>query len=103
MHVVLCNCPPGEAVAIARTLVEERLAACVNVIPGVTSFYFWKGTLEEDGESTLLIKVAADGVRAMTDRLRDLHSYDTVEIVVLPVDVALSDPRYVNWVRDASR
>ena len=102
MHVVLCNCPPAEAAPIARTLVEERLAACVNVIPGVTSFYFWEGKLEEDGESTLLIKVSAEGVAAMADRLRELHSYDTVEIVVLPVDVALSDPRYVRWVRDAS-
>ena len=45
MHVVLCNCPPGEAAVLARTLVEKRLAACVNVIPGVTSFYFWEGML----------------------------------------------------------
>ncbi|MCB9669968.1 MAG: divalent-cation tolerance protein CutA [Alphaproteobacteria bacterium] len=98
MVVVLCNCTPGEAPDLARTLVEERLAACVNVLPGVRSFYVWDGALCDDAESTLLVKVRADGVPALSDRIRALHSYSTPEILVLPVDVAASDPRYVAWV-----
>jgi len=99
MRVVLCNCPPSEAETLARTLVVEGLAACVNVIEGVKSFYLWDGALQEDLEHTLLIKVSEDRMAALSDRIRDLHSYDTVEIVALGVDVELSDPAYVAWVR----
>ena len=99
MFVVLCNCSPQESRALARVLVEEGLAACVNVIPGVISYYVWEGKLQEDTEDTLLIKVAAARVEALGDRIRELHSYSTVEIVCLPVDVQRSDPEYVKWVR----
>lgn len=99
MHVVLCNCSPDESRSLARILVSEGLAACVNVLPGVTSFYQWQGELEVDTEHTLLIKVATGGVDALSDRIRALHSYDTPEILALPVDVDRSDPDYVAWVR----
>jgi periplasmic divalent cation tolerance protein len=99
VFVVLCNCPPAESKTLALTLVEERLAACVNVIAGVKSFYMWDGALQEDEEDTLLIKSSAARVEALADRIRELHSYDTVEVLVLPVDTARSDPRYVEWVR----
>ncbi|MBT3222379.1 MAG: divalent-cation tolerance protein CutA [Proteobacteria bacterium] len=99
MFVVLCNCPPQESNALARALVEEGLAACVNVIGGVTSFYVWDGELQKDTEDTLLIKVAATQIQALGDRIRQLHSYSTVEIVCLPVDVDRSDSDYVKWVR----
>ena len=99
MRVVLCNCPAPEAEGLARQLVTEGLAACVNVLEGVKSFYRWHGELQEDVEHTLLIKVSADKLGALGDRIRALHSYDTVEVVVLSVDVAASDPDYVAWVR----
>ena len=99
MFVVLCNCPPSESRALASTLVEEGLAACVNVIPGVLSFYKWDGKLQQDQEDTLLIKSSSARVEELGDRIRALHSYDTVEVLVLPVDEARSDPRYVAWVR----
>ena len=103
MVVVLCNCSPDEAPTIARTLVEAKLAACVNLLAGVRSFYFWDGAVQDDRETTLLIKTPDDRVEALADRIRALHSYDTPEILVLSVDEARSDPRYVRWVTESTR
>ena len=96
---MLCNAPVDIAERIARQLVEERLAACVNVVPGLKSFYFWEGALQTDAESALWIKVAADRIDALSQRIREIHPYQTVEILALPVDVERSDPAYVAWVR----
>lgn len=98
MNVVLSNVPPDRADDIARTLVEERLAACVNLLP-VRSVYRWKGELQQDAEVTLLIKVAHARVPELTQRLRALHPYELPEIVVLDVDAARSLREYVDWVR----
>lgn len=103
MRVVLCNCSPEESLTLARALVAEGLAACVNVLPAVTSVYVWEGELCEDAEHTLIIKVAAERIQALARRIRVLHSYETPEIVVLGVDVAASDTDYVAWVRRAGR
>jgi len=101
MHVVLCNCSPAESSALARALVQEGLAACVNVIPGVASIHAWEGALQEDEEHTLLIKAPADRLKALRARIGELHSYTLPEILVLAVDVAASSPDYVGWVRSA--
>ena len=99
MHLVLCNCAPADAPGIARSLVEERLAACVNILPGVTSVYVWEGAVQEETEATLLIKVSAARRDALTARLAELHPYDVPEILVLDPDVAASSQAYVAWVR----
>lgn len=99
MFVVLCNCAPADAERLARAVVSEGLAACVNAIPGVQSTYLWNGAVTVDVETTLLVKVAAARVDALAERLRALHPYELPEILVLPVDTARSDPRYVAWVR----
>lgn len=101
MRIVLTNVPEGRADAIARTLVEERLAACVNAFP-VTSHYRWQGVLQRDHEQTLLIKVAAARVAALRERLLALHPYELPEIVVLDVDAEQSLPAYLAWVRGES-
>jgi len=101
MRVMLCNCPPDAAPALARALVESGLAACVNAIPGVKSWYRWQGELVEDSESTLLIKTAAERVDALRELIVDRHPYDVPEVVVLDVDVAASHAPYVDWVRGA--
>jgi periplasmic divalent cation tolerance protein len=102
VHLVFCNCPPDRAADIAKTLVEEGLAACVNVIPGVVSYYRWAGSLHVDGESTLLIKVASDQVLALRDRILQIHPYTVPEVVAVPVDGERSHAGYVAWV-DAAR
>jgi periplasmic divalent cation tolerance protein len=96
--VVLCNAPPERAEAIARTLVEQRLAACVNVIPGVTSIYTWKGKVEREGESTLLIKTRAARVEALTQAIRAVHPYEVPEIIALPILPGMGEPAYARWV-----
>lgn len=96
MRVVLCNCPPDHAERIARALVEARVAACVNAIPGVVSVYRWKGEVQRDDETTLLIKTREERIADLKDAIAKLHPYEVPEIVVLPVvDVNAS---YAAWV-----
>ena len=102
MHVVLCNCAPDQSRELGRAVVSEGIAACVNVIPSVTSFFVWEGELKEDAEHTLLIKVPTASVERLVARLRELHRYETPEILVLPVDAERSDRDYVRWVRSFS-
>lgn len=86
------------AAAIARTLVEERLAACVNVLPPMTSFYRWKGVVEEDREQQLVIKTTSDRTAALEARLRELHPYELPEFVVLG---AKASAAYAAWVGES--
>ena len=99
MRVVLCNCPPDQAMSIGRTLVERKLAACVNALPAVRSLYVWKGEICDDAETTLLIKAPADRLDALRAAILELHPYEVPEIVVLGVDVDASHGPYVDWVR----
>lgn len=86
----------ADAAVLARTLVSERLAACVNVLPPMVSVYRWKGTLEEDQEQQLVIKTTADRVDALEARLKELHPYELPEFLVLSADASAS---YAEWLR----
>lgn len=88
-----------DATALARTLVAERLAACVNVLPVMMSVYRWQGRVEEEREQQLVIKTAADRVSALAARLRELHPYEVPEFLVLRVSEG-SDA-YLRWLRDS--
>lgn len=96
MKLVLSTCSPGEADGLARTLVEERLAACCNRLPGVSSTYWWEGRLTTDEEVLLVFKTRDDAVPALLARLRELHPYELPEMVVLAV--ADVHPPYASWV-----
>jgi len=98
MRVVLCTCPAAEAPRIARALVE-RGAACVNVVPGVTSVYVWKGVVCEDAEALLVVKAATDRVESLRAALPSIHPYELPEWVVLAPDEALTSRAYADWVR----
>ena len=94
--VILCTCSTEEeAVKIARSLVEARLAACVNVIPQVRSYYRWKGELESSAEWLLVVKSSRPLFETLRSRLAKLHSYDVPEILALPVAEGSDD--YLNW------
>jgi periplasmic divalent cation tolerance protein len=84
--------------AIARALVDERLAACVNLLGPMTSFYRWHGTVEREVERQLIIKTTRGRVAAIQARLIALHSYELPEFVVLPVSDG--GPAYLEWVRN---
>ncbi len=99
MKLVLSNIGPDDADGVARTLIDERFCACVNLTP-IRSVYRWEGAVHVDREVTMLIKVSEEGVEALTGRLGELHPYDLPEILVLDVDVERSLQAYVQWVRD---
>ena len=92
---------PEEGARLARTLVEERLAACASLIPGVESVYRWKGEIESATETMLLIKTGADQLAALEARLDELHSYETPEFLVLRVEAG-SHP-YLDWLQGSLR
>jgi periplasmic divalent cation tolerance protein len=88
-----------DALALARTIVNERLAACVNVLPQMTSVYRWKGAIEEEAEHQVVIKTASDRLPALEARLKQLHPYEVPEFVVL--EAADRENPYLAWVRES--
>jgi len=94
--IVLTTCDnPHEATRLARTLVEERLAACVTIVPRVESIYRWEGAIETGTETLLLLKTASAQVDALRERVLALHSYQTPEFLVL--EVAEGSAGYLAW------
>lgn len=86
---------------IARALVEERLAACVNLVPGLTSIYRWQGKLEQATECLLLIKTTADRFEELKQRVQALHPYELPEIIAVPITAG--DSTYLNWLTENSK
>jgi len=95
--VVLSTCAsPREAERLARSLVEQRLAACVNVLPSVTSHYWWQGRIETAEECLVLIKSSRESFDQLRSALEQAHSYEIPEVIALPVvDGAVN---YLNWI-----
>lgn len=97
VRVVLCTFPDEEtARSISRTLVEEQLAACVNLAAGVTSIYRWQGQVETAGEVLAVIKTTRAACAALEARLQALHPYEVPEFLALPV--AAGAAAYLEWV-----
>lgn len=95
--IVLTTLDAGaDATALGRTLVEERLAACVNVLPPMTSIFRWQNVLETAREQQVVIKTTRDGVAALERRLHELHPYDLPELLVL--DAGASEA-YLGWIQ----
>lgn len=97
--VVLVTLPPERAHDLARTLVSEHLAGCVNVVPGLLSVYRWQGEVAEDPESLLLIKTSGEQYPALEARIKALHPYEVPEIIALQYDRAL--PEFQSWLRES--
>jgi periplasmic divalent cation tolerance protein len=87
---------PEQAEHIGRTLVEERLAACVNILPGMRSIYHWQGAIETASEAVLIAKTRADLAEALLARIKALHTYDVPCAVVLPILGGLPD--FLGWI-----
>jgi periplasmic divalent cation tolerance protein len=92
-----------DASAMARSLVEQRLAACVNVLPPMTSTYRWKGSVEQEREQQLVIKTSADQLAAVEAWLLANHPYETPELLVLEVSGSAAYLRWVGESTDARR
>ena len=85
---------------MASILVTERLAACVNVLPEMESFYRWKGQVETDHERQLIVKTTAARVPALRARVHDLHDYEVPEFIVMPI--VDGSEAYLNWIREST-
>jgi periplasmic divalent cation tolerance protein len=87
-----------QAQKISHSLVEEKIAACVNILPAVTSVYRWQNQIQNDSELLLIIKTETDKLQKLIDRLEELHPYKVPEILSFRIEAG-SNP-YLNWVRD---
>jgi len=87
-----------EAKRLARVLVEEKLAACVNILPNVESLYWWKGNIEVSKEWMLVVKTQGKMVNRIVKRVKEIHSYEVPEIIALPIAGGNKD--YLRWISD---
>jgi periplasmic divalent cation tolerance protein len=100
--LVLVTCrDKSQGRRIGETLVREKLAACVNVLPGATSIYVWEGKLERSREAVLLVKSRAQALRRLTKRIHQLHSYSVPEVIAVPI--VGGSGAYLRWVRGSVR
>jgi periplasmic divalent cation tolerance protein len=97
MMVYVTASSRAEALQLGRALVEARLAACANVLDGMTAIYHWNGKLQEEDEAVLILKTTADLIDALTARLRELHSYDLPCVVAWKIETGHAP--YLDWVR----
>lgn len=93
--VILVTCPAAEAEQLASALVEERLVACVNIVPAIKSIYRWENKVCKDDETLLVIKSSTHLWNVLESRIRELHSYDVPEIICIPVE--LGSKPYLDW------
>ncbi|BAE73577.1 putative cation tolerance protein [Sodalis glossinidius str. 'morsitans'] len=101
-RLILCTAPDDVcAHAIARRLLADKLAACVTLLPGATSLYYWQGALKQEAEVQLLIKSHAALQQAVFAQIKAHHPYQTPELLVMPV--IGGDPDYLSWLNDALR
>ncbi|WP_440874958.1 divalent-cation tolerance protein CutA [Thalassotalea sp. PLHSN55] len=99
-QIVLCTCPNSDvANVIAQTLVQEKLAACVNIIPKITSVYYWQDKVVCDDEIQLLIKTTNEKFALLAERIKSLHTYDVPEIIA--VNIQQGDKQYLNWITES--
>ena len=99
--VILCTCPDeATAARLASALVEARLAACVNRLPGITSTYRWRGKICSDSEQLLLIKTTRERFDAVREHIVRLHPYELPEVIA--VDIALGHVPYLAWIEAES-
>ena len=97
--IVLSTCPDqGVAESIAATLVENKLAACVNIVPGLTSVYEWQGNVEKSQEHLLIAKTTITIYQAVENAILENHPYELPEIISIPINNGLAN--YLSWIDD---
>ena len=98
-QLVLTTCPNDQvAKEIAEHLIREKLAACVNILPNITSIYQWQDELQYDNETQLLIKTHSDKFTLLNERINQLHPYEVVEVIAL--NIQQGDKHYLTWIQD---
>ena len=103
MRLIISTAPAEAAPELARTLVEQKLAACVNIVPQVQSIYVWENQLQDDRESMMWIKTTAAAAKPLVEELRKLHPYDVPEIICVEIDQDSSSQPYLQWIGQSVR
>lgn len=88
-----------EGARIAKSLVERKLCACVNLAPGIRSFYRWEGAVQDDAEVLLIIKTTQEKLQALSDHLAEIHGYDVPEVLAIAVDKGSAS--YLEWLAES--
>ncbi|MDZ7260583.1 MAG: divalent-cation tolerance protein CutA [candidate division KSB1 bacterium] len=101
MVIFITTSSPEEAERIGRKIVEERLAACVNIISPIRSIFHWKGEICEEGEALLIAKSVKSKLEKIITRVKELHSYEVPEIIALPIVGGSED--YLKWVQEETQ
>ncbi len=101
-NIVVYITAPNEddAAVIARVLVEQKLAACVNIVRNMRSIYSWKGKIEDDTEVLMIVKTQKKHFDAISEKVKELHSYDIPEIIALPILKGAKN--YLEWIKDST-
>jgi len=101
-NIVVYITTPSEddAAVIARALVEQKLAACVNIVRNIRSIYFWQGKIEDDAEVLMIVKTQKKHFDALSEKVKELHGYDVPEIIALPILKGSND--YLEWIKDST-
>lgn len=102
-HILVITTCPGSISAkkIAQELVTEKLAACVNVVPGIQSFFSWVGKVDSANEHMLVIKSTLDNYSKLEKRIKKIHPYELPEIIAVPIETGLTG--YLDWITKNSR
>lgn len=98
IRVVLVSIPRDEAREMATAIVEERLAACINIVPRIDSVYWWDDKIETDSESLMIIKTTAGRIEELIEYIEENHPYDLPEVLALPLTEGLPD--YIAWIKE---
>ena len=93
--VILCTCPANEIEDIALSLVEQKLVACINVT-NVSSYFTWEGQFQKENEALLIMKTTTQNIEKVTERIKEIHSYDVPEIIA--ISITDGNKEYLNWI-----
>lgn len=96
VKVVIVTAPKGDGERIARELLESRLAACVNIVKGIRSYYWWEGSINVDDEDLLVIKTSEESLDALIRKVKEIHPYSVPEVLALSVEKG--NESYIRWV-----
>ena len=100
--IIHCTCPDiVTAERISRLVVSQKLAACVNQVPNVTSDYEWQGKIKQDNEVLLLIKTETEKFDAISQAIREIHPYELPELIAVPV--TQGEPNYLEWIKQCTK
>ncbi|MCS7171511.1 MAG: divalent-cation tolerance protein CutA [Aquificaceae bacterium] len=98
-YVVLITVPVEKAKELAEHIINNKLGACVNMVPEVDSLYWWKGNVERDKESLLVVKTSARKFKDLLEGVKSVHPYTVPEIIALPI--VAGNENYINWIDDS--